>query len=108
MLNLVVDYLSLFLSEMWSLCLDMAPFLLMGMFVSGVISMFVNSRLILKHIGSKNFLSIFKSTVLGYLFLYVRVALYLLLLPLELQAHQKDPLYLFLYLLLRQALTAFS
>ena len=27
--------------------------------------MFVNSRLILKHIGSKNFLSIFKSTVLG-------------------------------------------
>ena len=43
----------------------MAPFLLMGMFVSGLISMFVNSRLILKHIGSKNFLSIFKSTVLG-------------------------------------------
>ena len=43
----------------------MAPFLLMGMFVSGLISMFVNSHLILKHIGSKNFLSIFKSTVLG-------------------------------------------
>ena len=64
-MNLVVDYLSLFLLEMWSLCLNMAPFLLMGMFVSGLISMFVNSRLILKHIGSKNFLSIFKSTVLG-------------------------------------------
>ena len=62
---MVVDYLSLFLSEMWSLCLNMAPFLLMGMFVSGLISMFVNSRLILKHIGSNNFLSIFKSTVLG-------------------------------------------
>ena len=50
---------------MWSLCLNMAPFLLLGMVVSGLISMFVDSRLILKHIGSKNFLSIFKATVLG-------------------------------------------
>tara|TARA_B100001123_G_C15293560_1_gene1018332 strand:- start:69 stop:1265 length:1197 start_codon:yes stop_codon:yes gene_type:complete len=43
----------------------MSPFLLLGMFVSGLISMFINSRLILMHIGSKNFLSILKSTVLG-------------------------------------------
>ncbi len=64
-MNLIVDYLGRFLLEMWSLCLKMAPFLLIGMFVSGLISMFVDSRLILKHIGSKNFLSIFKATVLG-------------------------------------------
>ena len=65
MLNLIFDYLNIFLLEMWSLCLNMAPFLLLGMVVSGLISMFVDSRLILKHIGSKNFLSIFKATVLG-------------------------------------------
>jgi uncharacterized membrane protein YraQ (UPF0718 family)/copper chaperone CopZ len=65
MSNLVVDYLGFFLSEIWSLCIQMSPFLLLGMFVSGLISIFVNSRLILKHIGSKNFLSILKSTVLG-------------------------------------------
>ena len=65
MLNLAVDYLGLFLSEMWSLCLEMSPFLLMGMFVAGLISMFVDSRLILKHIGSKSFTSILKSTILG-------------------------------------------
>jgi len=65
MLNLAVDYLDLFLSEIWSLCLQMSPFLLLGMFVAGLISIFVNSRLILKHIGSKNFSSILKSTVLG-------------------------------------------
>ena len=65
MSNLVVDYLGLFLLEIWSLCLQMSPFLLMGMFVSGLISIYVDSRLILKHIGSKNFLSILKSTVLG-------------------------------------------
>ena len=50
---------------MWSLCLEMAPFLLMGMAISGLISMFIDSRLILKHLGSKNFLSIIKSTVFG-------------------------------------------
>jgi len=65
MLNVAVDYLGLFLSEMWSLCLEMSPFLLTGMFVAGLISMFVDSRLILKHIGSKSFSSILKSTVLG-------------------------------------------
>ena len=65
MLNLAVDYLGLFLLEMWSLCLEMAPFLLMGMAISGLISMFIDSRLILKHLGSKNFLSIIKSTVFG-------------------------------------------
>ena len=51
MLNLAVDYLGLFLLEMWSLCLEMSPFLLTGMFVAGLISMFVDRRLILKHIG---------------------------------------------------------
>ena len=65
MLNLAVDYLGLFLLEMWSLCLEMAPFLLMGMAISGLISMFIDSRLILKHLGSKNFLSIIKSTLFG-------------------------------------------
>tara|TARA_Y100000588_G_C14274870_1_gene933931 strand:- start:513 stop:1775 length:1263 start_codon:yes stop_codon:yes gene_type:complete len=65
MYNSIVDYLALFLLGMWSLCLQMSPFLLLGMFVSGLISMFINSRLILMHIGSKNFLSILKSTVLG-------------------------------------------
>jgi len=50
---------------MWSLCLEMAPFLLMGMVISGLISIFIDNRLILKHLGSKNFLSIIKSTVFG-------------------------------------------
>lgn len=65
MLNLAIDYLGLVLFEMWSLCREMAPFLLMGMAISGLISMFIDSRLILKHLGSKNFFSIVKSTVFG-------------------------------------------
>ena len=59
MLNLAINYLSLLLFEMWSLCLEMAPFLLMGMVISGLISMFIDSRFIMKHLGSKNLLSIF-------------------------------------------------
>ena len=54
-----------FILEMWALCLEMAPFLMLGMFVSGIISIFVDSRFILKHIGSNNFSSILKSTVMG-------------------------------------------
>ncbi len=43
----------------------MAPYLIIGMFTAGLISIFIDSRLVLKHIGSKNFSSVFKSTLLG-------------------------------------------
>ena len=50
---------------MWSLCVEVAPFLLLGMLFSGLISIFIDSRFVVKHIGGKSFLSIFKSTVFG-------------------------------------------
>ena len=43
----------------------MAPYLILGMLTAGLISIFIDSRLVLKHIGSKNFSSVFKSTLLG-------------------------------------------
>ena len=43
----------------------MAPYLIIGMLTAGLISIFIDSRLVLKHIGSKNFSSVFKSTLLG-------------------------------------------
>lgn len=61
----MLDLFYTFILEMWALCLEMAPFLMLGMFVSGIISIFVDSRFILKHIGSNNFSSILKSTVMG-------------------------------------------
>tara|TARA_Y100000590_G_scaffold190409_1_gene216682 strand:+ start:16306 stop:17574 length:1269 start_codon:yes stop_codon:yes gene_type:complete len=65
MLTLAVDYLRLLILEMWSLCQEMAPFLLLGMAIAGLISIFINSRFILKHLGSKNLFSTVKSTVFG-------------------------------------------
>lgn len=43
----------------------MAPYLLLGMLFSGLISMFIDKGIVLKHIGAKNFKSIFKSTIFG-------------------------------------------
>ena len=50
---------------MWGLCLEMAPYLLLGMLVSGLISIFIDSSFIFKHIGQKNAGSVLKSTLLG-------------------------------------------
>ena len=64
-MELIIDYLNIFVQEIWGLCMEMAPYLLLGMFVSGVISVFINSDLIYRHIGSKDLISILKSTLFG-------------------------------------------
>ena len=65
MIDILVNYIILFASEIWSLIIQTAPYLLLGMLFSGLIYIFVDNKLIYKHIGSKNFTSIFKSTMLG-------------------------------------------
>ena len=45
--------------------MEMAPYLLLGMFVSGLISIFIDNSFVTKHIGQKNIFSIFKSTLFG-------------------------------------------
>ena len=65
MLDIIIDYMLLFLREMWVLCLEMAPYLLLGMLVSGLISIFIDSSFIFKHIGQKNAGSVLKSTLFG-------------------------------------------
>ena len=64
-MELLFNYLNTFVEEMWVLCIDMAPYILLGMLVSGIISVFVNNDMIFKHIGPKNFTSTLKSTLFG-------------------------------------------
>ena len=64
-MELIFNYLNIFVKEMWSLCVEMAPYILLGMLVSGIISVFINSDMIFKHIGPKNFTSTLKSTLFG-------------------------------------------
>ena len=64
-LDLIIQVMISMLSEIWNICNEMAPFLILGMLVSGLISVFIDNSIIFKHIGSKNFVSIFKSTLMG-------------------------------------------
>ena len=64
-IELIKTYSFALIKEMWFLCAEMAPYLLLGMFFSGLISIFVDNSFIFKHIGSKNFLSVLKSTLFG-------------------------------------------
>ena len=64
-MELIFNYLNIFVKEMWSLCVEMAPYILLGMLVSGIISVFIKSDMIFKHIGPKNFTSTLKSTLFG-------------------------------------------
>ena len=64
-MELFLNYLIILVKEMWTLSVDMAPYILLGMLVSGIISVFVNSDMIFKHIGPKNFTSTLKSTLFG-------------------------------------------
>ena len=61
----LINYILIFINEIWALCMEMAPYLLLGMFVSGLISVFIDNNLIFQQIGSKNISSIFKSTIFG-------------------------------------------
>ena len=65
MLDIIFKYINLFVKEVWNLCVEMAPYLLLGMLVAGLISVFINSNFIYKHIGGKNIGSIVKSTIFG-------------------------------------------
>ena len=64
-MEFIIHYLYIFTKEIWVLCLDMAPYILLGMLVSGAISVFIDSNMIFKHIGPKNFISTLKSTLFG-------------------------------------------
>ena len=64
-MQLIIDKIIEIFAEVWMLCVEMAPYLLLGMLVSGLISIFIKKNMVLKQIGSKNFKSILKSTLFG-------------------------------------------
>ena len=65
MIHVLRSFIQSFIEEFWSLCVETAPYLLLGMFFSGLIYIFIDSKFILKHIGSKSLSSILKSTLMG-------------------------------------------
>lgn len=53
------------LKETLELFLDMAPYLMIGLFFVGLLNIFFSKDLIAKHIGNSNFASIFKAALFG-------------------------------------------
>ena len=51
--------------EFWLVFLEMAPYLLFGFLIAGLLSVFVSADTIKKHLGSKGFLSVLKASLLG-------------------------------------------
>ncbi len=61
----MVEILKNILTDSWSVLGDMAPFLLFGFFVAGVLSVIIKPELIEKHLSGKGILPILKSTMFG-------------------------------------------
>jgi len=59
------NYIIGFLQEIYSLFIDMAPYLILGITVAGLLSIFIKRELVVKHIGKSNSSSIIKAALLG-------------------------------------------
>ncbi|MBN2512404.1 MAG: SO_0444 family Cu/Zn efflux transporter [Sedimentisphaerales bacterium] len=55
----------IFLSNFWVTLTQMAPYLLFGFLVAGIMSVFISSRTVERHLGSKGFWAILKASLFG-------------------------------------------
>jgi hypothetical protein len=53
------------LSESWHLLLDASVYILFGLLVSGLLRVFLNPNSVIRHLGRRRFLSVFKAAFLG-------------------------------------------
>ncbi len=61
----MLDYLARFFREFYILFIEMAPFLLLGMTVAGLMSVFIKKELVVRHVGHNGLGSVFKAALLG-------------------------------------------
>jgi hypothetical protein len=52
-------------SEFWTVVTDMAPYLLLGFLMAGVLSVLIRPETVERHLGGKGFLPVFKAAALG-------------------------------------------
>ena len=51
--------------EFWSLFMEMAPYLLLGFLIAGLLNGLIPKKYIVKHLGKSNFTSVFKASIFG-------------------------------------------
>ena len=60
-----MDYVTNTLAEFWSILGEMAPYLLFGFFVAGMLSVFVSAQLVERHLGGKGVWPVVKASFWG-------------------------------------------
>ncbi len=60
-----MEFIKTLLLNFWEVLGQMSPYLLLGFFLSGILSIFTSPKWVEKHLGSNRFLAILKSTILG-------------------------------------------
>ncbi|MFV0237314.1 MAG: SO_0444 family Cu/Zn efflux transporter [Flavobacteriales bacterium] len=60
-----MDFIVRYICEFWNLTLEMAPWLLLGFLIAGILKVYFSSQKIDEHLGKNNFKSVLKATFLG-------------------------------------------
>ncbi len=61
----MVEFVRTICLDFWSVLGDMAPYLLFGFAVAGVLSVFINTELVERHLGGRGFWPVFKASLFG-------------------------------------------
>ena len=62
---MILDYIKLFLSEAVSLFFDMAPYIMLGIGIAGLLHVILSKDFVARHIGGNNISSVFKAALFG-------------------------------------------
>ena len=60
-----MEMIKTFFFNTWQVLGQMSPYLLLGFFISGILSVFISPRWVEKHLGSGKFASVLKATLFG-------------------------------------------
>lgn len=62
---MIIDYIKLFLNTAVSLFFEMAPYIMLGIGIAGVLHVILSKDFVAKHIGGNNISSVFKAALFG-------------------------------------------
>lgn len=61
----MTEYAKMIMMDFWATVIEMAPYLLFGFFVAGVLSVLVSQRMVERHLGGRGFWPLFKASLFG-------------------------------------------
>jgi len=61
----MVEYIKMIFMDFWATILEMAPYLLFGFFMAGLLSALVSQRMVERHLGGRGFWPLFKASLFG-------------------------------------------